>query len=83
MKQRNAAIRTKQVKQISDSGPLHEFSRYMFLGSWPFFVRKSFNSEAKGIHKWVQLELGKSKKGRPIINHFTIIEALCFTILLA
>ena len=31
----------------------------MFLGVWPFFVQKSFNSGAKGIRKWVQLELGK------------------------
>ena len=31
----------------------------MFLGVWPFFVQKYFNSGAKGIRKWVQLELGK------------------------
>ena len=71
MKQGNAAIRRKQVKQISVFRawwPLREFSRYIFLEVWPFFGHKSFNSGAKGIHKWVQLELGKSKKGRPIVK---------------
>ena len=38
--------------------PLREFSRSKFLGVGPFFfVHKSFNSGAKGIHKWVQLPL--------------------------
>ena len=68
MKQGNAAIWTKQVKQISVFRawwPLREFCRSMFLGVWPFFVHKSFYSGAKGLHKLVQLELGKSQKGRP------------------
>ena len=41
MKQGNAAIQRKQVKQISvfrGWRPLCEFSRYMFLGVWPFFL---------------------------------------------
>ena len=76
MKQENAEIWRKQVKQISVFRawwPLREISRYMFLGVWPFFVHKSFNSGAKGMHKWVQLELGKSKKGRPIIKLLVIL----------
>ena len=43
----------------------------MFLGVWPFFVQKSFNSGAKDIR--VQLELGKSKKGRPITKLLVIL----------
>ena len=76
MKQGNAAIRKKQVRQISVFRawwPLCQFSTYMFLGVWPSFVYKSFNSGAKGRHKWVLLELGKCKKGRPIINLLVIL----------
>ena len=41
----------------------------MFLGVWSFFfVHKSFYSRAKGLHKSLVLELGKSKKDRPIIK---------------
>ena len=75
MKQGNAAIQTKQVKQISVFRawwPLRQFSRYV---SWSmaFFVYKSFNSGAQGRHKWVLLELGKCKKGRLIINLLVIL----------
>ena len=68
MKQGNPEIRRKQVKQISVSqlGGRSASFLDMFLGVWPLVVQKSFNSGAKGIRKWVQLELGKSKKGRPI-----------------
>ena len=76
MKQGNAAIRRKQVKQIPVFRawwPPCEFCRYMFLGVWPFFVHKSFYSGAKGLHKSVQLELGKSQKGIPINKHLVIL----------
>ena len=68
-------MQRKQVKQISVFRawwPLREFSRHV---SWSmaFFVQKSFNSGAKGIRKWVQLELGKSKKGTPIIKLLVIL----------
>ena len=70
MKQGNAAIRRKQVKQISvfrTWWPLLKFSRYMFLGVWPFFLYKVFYSGSTGLHKSVQLELGKSKKGKFLV----------------
>ena len=38
-----------------------------------FFVQKSFYSGAKGLHKSLLLELGKSKKGRPIIKLLVIL----------
>jgi len=48
----------------------------MFLGVWPLFVQKSFNSGAKGIRKWVQLELGKSKKVDQLLNFWSFYHYL-------
>ena len=45
----------------------------MFLEVWPFFCSSKFYSGAKTLHKSVQLELGKSQKGRPINKLLVIL----------
>ena len=77
MKQGNAAIRRKQVKQISvfrGRWPLCEFSRSVFLGVWPFlflFIKVSTH-EPKVYTNRCYWNCEKIKKGIPIIKLLVI-----------